>query len=382
MKIFNLPDLGEGLTEAEVHEWHVKEGDTVKADQLMVSMETAKAVVEVPAPREGTIAKLYGKVGDIIRTDAPLVEFTDGDEADAGSVVGNMSGEETTVLSESATGITPTKRNNSRKKVLPALRALAKRLNVDINAVTGSGPEGKITKEDIEAAASGSPATAGKTVSTRSYFSDGEPLRGVRRIMSQAMRESFDSVCAVTICDDADLHAWSDGNDITARVIRALCAACQAEPSLNSWFDGASESRKVFNTVNLGLALDSKDGLFVPVITDAQSQSRDDLRATINRFKEQVADRSIDQKELQGASITLSNFGSFAGRYANPVVVPPTVSIIGTGRIRHEAIALDSGKIESHRVMPLSVTFDHRSVTGGEATRFLAAMISDLQQAE
>lgn len=374
MKIFNLPDLGEGLTEAEIHEWHVKEGDTVEADQLLASMETAKAVVDVPAPRAGTIAKLYGKVGDIIYTDGPLVEFTDGDEDDAGSVVGNMTHQESSVLEGAATGIVRDKqRTRGKNKILPAIRNLAKRLDVDLSGLTGTGPHGKITKEDVERAAND------KTMPP--IFDDGEAIKGVRRTMAQIMKQSHHDVAAVTIVDDADLHAWPKGSDITARVVRAVCFACQQEPSLNAWYHDKSMSRKLHQVVHLGLALDSKDGLFVPVIKEAQSQSGTALRETINRFKQEVSDRSIAQDELQGATITLSNFGSFAGRYANPVIVQPMVAIVGTGRIREE-VAANQGNIEIHKIMPLSLTFDHRAVTGGEATRFLAAMIEDLKLAE
>lgn len=373
MKIFKLPDLGEGLTEAEIHEWHVKVGDEVKTDQLMVSMETAKAVVDVPAPCTGKIVKLFGEEGDIIDTDAPLVEFEgDIESEDAGSVVGKVDHVAATVVEENAMGVTPASTVSQSISALPAVKALARRLNVDLSSINGTGNEGRITKDDVKAAADK------KTTQAPEGY---EPLRSIRRTMAQSMSKSHVEIVPVTIFDDADLHAWPTGTDITARVIRAVVKACNEEPALNAWYDTASISRKIANTVNLGIAMDSDDGLFVPVIHDAGAKNASEWRETIERFKREVKDRSIATSELQGASITLSNFGTFAGRYATPIIVPPAVAIIGTGRIRTEAVATEQ-EITSHKVMPLSLTFDHRGVTGGEATRFLRAMIIDLQLAD
>lgn len=373
MKIFNLPDLGEGLADAEIREWYIKAGDTVKKDQPIVSMETAKAVVDVPSPRDGTIAKLHGDAGSIIDTGAALVEFTDGDEETsntdnkAATVVGAIEVGDT-VIQESATGVNPSSRSGNTTKALPAARALAKKLGVNLDTVSGTGPNGLITVKDIEN--SGGPSTStvasGKAAAPEGY----EGLRGVRRTMATAMSASHAEVVPVTIHDDVDISHWEKGTDISLRLIKALIAGCQAEPSLNAWYDGKSNSRKLFDTVNLGIALDSAEGLFVPVIKDIQNISDDDIRSTINRFKTEVADRSIAPDELQGNTITLSNFGVFAGRYASPIITPPTVAILGVGRIYN---------IGEQRFIPFSLTFDHRAATGGEATRFLAQVMEKLQ---
>lgn len=374
MKTFLLPDLGEGLTEAEIHEWHVKEGDAIKTDQLMVSVETAKAVVDVPSPRDGTIAKLHGKAGDIIKVGRPLVEFTDGDEknshtSDKGTVAGKiMVGD--TILNEAPMGVTPSDRTNSATiKAIPAVRTLAKQLNVDLSTITGTGPQQQITIEDVKRASQ---------QTTTSTLVNGEPLRGVRRTMAQTMAKSHAEVVAVTIVDDADLNNWSPDTDITLRVIRAITRACSTEPALNAWYDGQQMVRQLHQHVNLGLAIDSSDGLFVPVIKNAQELQPSEIRTIINQYKEQTRNRTLPPENFRDGTITLSNFGNFAGRYANPVVVPPTVAIIGAGRIRDEVVA-EKGSIEIHRILPISLTFDHRAATGGEASRFLAALIADLQ---
>lgn len=374
MKTFLLPDLGEGLAEAEIHEWFVREGDEIKTDQLMVSVETAKAVVDVPAPRSGTIAKLYGKAGDIIKVGEPLVEFTDGEDkpqksADKGTVAGKIVVGDT-ILEEDPMGVT-TQQNSgaSRVKAIPAVRALAKQLNVDLTTITGTGAQQQITLEDVKRAnqqSSGIPAI------------DGEPLRGVRRTMAQTMAKAHAEIVSVTIVDDADIHNWAPDTDITLRVIRSVIRACHTEPALNAWYDGQNMVRQLHNQVNLGLAVDSADGLFVPVIKNAQELSPLELRTRINQLKDETKNRTLPPEMFKDCTITLSNFGNFAGRYANPVVVPPTVAIIGAGRIRDEVVAAN-GSVEIHRIIPISVTFDHRAATGGEATRFLAAMLKDLQ---
>ncbi|WP_131783048.1 dihydrolipoamide acetyltransferase family protein [Legionella gresilensis] len=370
MNIFNLPDLGEGLPDAEIHEWFVKEGDTVKADQPLVSMETAKAVVDVPCPQDGVIAKLYGKPGDVLKTGTPLVAFeaTAAAKADKGTVVGNL--EESHDVSEDNFTIGASKTNTTRAKATPTVRMLAKKLSVNLATLLGSGEHGMITREDVERAAS-----------NQTQLPEGfEALRGVRRTMLNSMIQSHRDVVPVTIFDEADIHAWTSESDITVRLIAALTEACQLEPALNAWFDTLHNARKCFKEMHLGLAMDTEDGLFVPVIHQANTLSATELRKQIDEYKETVRERSVPADNLKGATITLSNFGKFAGRFASPIIVPPTVAILAVGRL-YEAPVVDNGKVVAHRMLPLSLSFDHRAVTGGEATRFLGAVIKALQQA-
>lgn len=371
MKIFKLPDLGEGLPDAQIREWHVKVGDTVEVDQPLVSMETAKAVVEVPSPWAGEIGELHGNVDDIIDTGASLISFktitsTHAEKQDTGTVVGHIE-RTNAVVPETAQVMERTSTNNI--KATPAVKQLAKQLNIDLAQVTGTGPNNTITAQDVKNATAHTHAKP---------LNDYEQLKGVRRSMMQAMVKSHQEVVPATIVDEADIFAWQGENDITLRIIRAICHACKIEPSLNAWYDSATQSRKVFPDVNLGLAIDSDEGLFVPVIEKAQGNS--ELRNIINTYKTQVKDRSIPTEKLSGATITLSNFGVFAGQFATPVVVPPQVAIIGVGKIRDAAV-VHEGQIAAHRLIPISLTFDHRAVTGGEASRFLYALIQDLKKA-
>ncbi len=380
MKVFNLPDLGEGLTEAEIHEWHVKVGDTVKTDQLMVSMETAKAVVDVPAPFPGRITKLYGESGDIIETGAPLIEF-EGREAeannsptaeDAATVVGNIQTSDS-LLEEKPTGITPKPTTASnRVKAVPAVRALAKKRGVDINAITPTGPNGQMTAQDVENAS---------TAATKAPEALGQPMKkiqGMRRTMAHVMAHSNTNVCPVALTDDADIEHWPKGEDLTVRLISAVVAAAQIEPALNAHYHHASCSRALLNSVNIAVAVDTPEGLMAPVIQEAQKLSKEALRDVINQFKTHATERTFPPEVFRDATITLSNFGIFAGRYANPIVVEPTVAILGVGRFRNTVVPVEGG-FESHRILPLSLTFDHRAVTGGEASRFLKAIIDSLQ---
>ncbi|SRR5579883_177626 len=369
MSIFNLPDLGEGLAEAEIHEWHVKVGDVVKVDQPMVSVETAKAVVEVPAPQAGKVVKLFGKAGDIIQTHAPLIEFEGeaGAVKDKGTVVGSLE-ESNAVMDDGDMIIGSANPTTTTIKAMPAVRALAKQLNVDLNFVKGTGANGQITIDDVKKA----------TSAPKKMHENFEVLHGVRRAMAAAMTHSHQEVVPVTIIDDADITDLPAGSDITVRLIQAMINGAKAEPSLNAWYEGKSMERCLLPEVNLGLAVDTPEGLFVPVIKNAEKKSPQELRDAVNNFKKTVKDRTVPPSELQGATITLSNFGMIAGRYATPIIVPPMVAILGCGKLRDTVVAKD-GKMVIRRILPLSLTFDHRAVTGGEATRFLAEVIKSLE---
>ncbi len=449
-KTFYLPDLGEGLPDATIVEWVVKIGDIIKLDEPLVSMETAKAVVDVPSPFSGKVIKLHGENGDIIETghalveielDASLPQRADAEDtghshgappaakaapvepekaapkteakaeasADAGTVVGAMqSSDRVHVESVSSAG---------GAKAMPAVRAVAKKLGVDLSRVKATGPDGTVTMKDVKDAAAnpqsqrpangagdGRPAraqasqefqssaarqedqrstlsAAGKPMRTSPQGSAamGQPeqLKGVRRNMARVMADAHARVVPTTLCDDADIHAWRAGNDITVRLVRSIVKACQTVPALNAWFDGDSLTRTLHPHVDIGIAVDTDDGLFVPALRNADVLDPVALRAAVNRLRDAVMNRSLPASELSGYTISLSNFGVFAGRYATPVVVPPTVAIIAAGKGRHQMTPVMGG-FESHKVIPLSLTFDHRAATGGEAARFLKAMLDDL----
>lgn len=445
---FRLPDLGEGLPDATVVEWHVPIGGTVGLDDPLVSMETAKAVVDVPSPFSGKLVSVAGDAGAVVITGSVLATFEIDPNAaqrseavgmpahhgagahdakpeiknqksaeeprlgepeadtetveikeDSGTVVGAMVSSDS-VHTEQAVSV-------GGVKAMPAVRALARKLRVDLSRVRGTGADGLITLKDVQSFAdnpSAAPAApvaapapsaaadrtaisaAGKPMRTQPPSKDVQygqptPVAGVRRNMARIMASAHEQVVLTTIVDDADIHGWVGKQDITSRLVRAIVAACKEEPSLNAWFDGEALTRTLHPHVDLGVAVDSPDGLFVPVLRDAQHQTPDGIKKSIKRLREDVMDRSIPAELLKGATISLSNFGKFAGRYATPIVVPPMVAIVGAGKVSHDVVAVMGG-VEVHRRVPLSLSFDHRACTGGEAARFLHALIKDLEAAQ
>lgn len=362
MTTFRLPDLGEGLREAEIVTWQVSEGDHVVADQPLVSVETEKAVVEIPSPQSGRITKLHGQAGDIVLVGHPLVEYDGSDQEQSETVVGELPHEETQPAS-SVPGSAST-----RPKAAPAVRKLARDQGVDLAGVAGSGVDGTITLEDVKRAASpGEGAGAG------------ERLRGPRRAMALAMQKAGAEVVPATLTSSADVTGWSDDHDVTVQLISALVAGCDAAPALNTWFHSASLSVLRHNEVHVGVAMDTDEGLFVPVIRNAGGLSTTELRNTVNKLKEQVVARRILRDCLTGQTITLSNFGTLAGQYASLVIMPPQVAILGAGQISEQMVPV-KGKPAIRSILPLSLTFDHRAVTGGEAAKFMKAVTDNIEK--
>jgi len=465
VQIFTLPDLGEGLPDAEIVRWLVSEGDDLTLDQPMVEMETAKAVVEVPSPFTAKVAKLHGQAGDVIDVGAPLVTFGSGvsanqtaqpsvveqddKPADAATVVGSVQvGNQIVTESASAvikalakklkvdlaqvigtgkngdisqadvkqakkegkligskltakvsTLVVSRNVNNSHTnnenpldfKASPAVRAHAHRAGVALSSCVATGKKGTITKSDIDLALNNhgsqqsvplptSAPIVSKTGGLPTVQVSVEPqtVRGVRRAMAMGMAKAHATVVPTTLMEDADITSWPK-QDSLARYVRALVFAAKIEPALNAWFDGEKFERLIHPNVHVGIAIDSPDGLYVPVVHNADTKDATQVRARVQELREKIESKGLKQEDQQGATVTLSNFGSIAGRYGTPVVSPPQVAILGTGRFRNE-LKLTAKGIENRKMLPLSLTFDHRACTGGEAARFLAAVIEDLQK--
>jgi 2-oxoisovalerate dehydrogenase E2 component (dihydrolipoyl transacylase) len=367
MPIFNLPDLGEGLQEAEIVAWHVAPGEHVVADQPLVSVETDKAVVEIPSPHAGRIAKIFGKPGERRRIGAPLVEFEDAGRAQTETMVGEIP-EAAPQKEKPAVERVPAG-ESARIAASPAVRALARELGVDLARAVPTGPGGTVTKADLERAVAAVPAGG----------SGFEPLRGVRRTMADNMARAHAEVVPATVTDEALIDHWPEAPDVTMRLLQAVIAACAGEPALNAWYDGKAKARRLHKSVNLGIAVDSPDGLFVPVIRDAAALSPAEVKSKLAALIEGVRSRSLAPADFREATITLSNFGGIGGIHAALVVLPPQVAIVGAGRILSRVLPSADG-LKARRVIPLSLTFDHRAVTGGEAARFLALMIRALER--
>ena len=349
MNIFKLPDLGEGLQDAEIVAWHVSLGDHVVQDQPLVSVETAKAVVEIPSPQSGTVTKIFAEQGDVVEIGTNLIEF-DGETAmDKGAIVGEL----------------PT--SNKPSPATPAIRRLAKELGVDLSSTKGTGPGDSVTAEDVQREAKISRENV--TV---------ERLTGVRRAMAKSMSEAGAQVVPATVTDAAVIEHWPDDADITIRLAQAIVKGVQTEPGLNAWYYPNRRERWIFEDINLGLAIDTKDGLFAPVLRNVGSRTAEDLRIGLQKLRRDVEVRGIPPEELRGQTISLSNFGMISGQYAALVIVPPQVAILGAGRISSR-VKINGNQAIEQRILPLSLTFDHRVVTGGEAARFLAAVMESLE---
>ena len=387
MRYFKLPDLGEGLIEADIVEWHVKAGDTVATDQLMLAVETAKAIVEIPSPQMGIIEHTFGEIGDTVHIGEPLVEYQG--ENDSVSVVGNLSAQSLNAHPQETEGkkssveqkkdtfsignrnvrdALPTESVQSAQ-ASPSVRGLAKRLGVDIEQIKGSAQGGRISSDDVENAAR-----------LDQQLGQSEKLTGVRKTMAKVMEKSHLQVVPVSLFGDAVISAnfAENPSDITIMMAQAIAYACRKEPALNCWFDGDNMSRRLLDFVDLGIAVDTEQGLFVPVLRQVQARDEKDLSQGLQALKQAVIKRNIPPSEMTGASIILSNYGSIRiqsadgevranpCRYGTPIVVPPMVAIVGIGAV-----------YEGNR-LPISITFDHRCVTGGEATRFMGYLVEYL----
>ena len=414
MREFKLPDLGEGLTEAEIVEWHVAANDDIKLNQPLLSVETDKAVVEVPSPVTGRVISLHGEAGDVIPvgdvlarfelpgSDAPSSEDAPGREDvssspehdgapapqadgkdDAPGVVGKLPA--SALVMSDTTGSAAAAPGKQRVKAAPSVRALARELGVDLTQVEGSGPGGRITAKDVASAAEAglgrraSRPQSGEAGSTPASATD-EKLSGPRRAMFHSMSASHSEVALCTVMDDADIHDWESPRDFTPRLIRAMVAGARAEPRLNGTFSAETGVLSMSEDVHMGLAMETPHGLIVATIFNAGNLSLDEVREEVARLKKAGADRTLKPEEVRGYTITLSNIAGGSSRYATPLMVPPTVGILGSGAAREEVVAVN-GEIAIRRMLPLSLTFDHRCVAGADASRFLGAVVADLKLA-
>jgi len=366
VKLFNLPDLGEGLPEAIIREWYVKEGDAIELDQPMVAMETAKALVDVPAPFSGTVEKCFGNVGDTIQTGQPLIGF-EGDtqtREDSGTVVGEIQTSEVRIEDHVIAAQTT-------HHITPAVAALAKRLNVDVNQIK---KQGRITAQDVRAHAGPTPTTP----TTTALPQQAVKLSPIQQAMLLSMTKSHHETVPVSLADVADISHWKNKKEVTIRTIRAMQHAIEKVPILNSTLYADHMAYVAHSAFHLGLAIDTPHGLTVPVIRDVATLTDEQLREQILAYKQQAHDKTIKQDDLRGATMVLSNYGAIAGRFANPILLPPAVAIIGVGR-HYQQCQQTENQITAHTLLPISATGDHRLITGGDLARFLQAMIHSFQ---
>ena len=385
---FRLPDLGEGMAEAEIVRWEVAVGDHIARDQVVVILQTDKAEVELPAPSAGTVTALGGEQGDVLEVGAVLFEF-DGDGAPSApppqpaSMDRTQRGELTPVRSGAD-------RSPARALAAPPVRKLAKDLGVELDQVAGSGPGGRITAEDVRAAASGAPATASAPAGEGERR---EALRGIPRAMARNMAEAWRTVPHISLFDEIDARPLLDAYraerervgagllTLTAFFVRAVVRALAEYPILNASLDEDAVEIVYHDAVHVGIAVNSDAGLVVPVVHDAQSRALADLGTEIVRLTEAARAGGLAPELLRGATFTVTNFGTEGGRFATPIIRPPQVAILGTGAIRTRPVVEDDHVVAAP-TLPLSLSADHRVVDGHDATAFLEDFARRLTEPE
>jgi pyruvate dehydrogenase E2 component (dihydrolipoamide acetyltransferase) len=405
---FKFPDIGEGLTEGEIVRWLVKEGEEVKEGQPLVEVETDKALAEIPSPRTGVILKILAKEKEVVKVGQVIVVIGEKGEAVAAppprpksvGVVGELeeAPEEAPAAAAKAEPVKPAP-VSEHALATPSVRALARELGVDINQVPGTGPEGRVLEKDVRQFAEGKakPAEEVKGVKkARKYDLYGSveriPLRGVRRSIAKAMVKSKYTAPHVTAMDEADVtELWkirekekkvAEGKGIKLTIlpflIKSVIGGLIEHPFLNATLDDENEEIILKKYFNIGLATDTPEGLMVPVIKNAKQKSIFELAQESAQLAEKARNRTIDLADLKGGTFTITNYGAVRGTYGTPIINYPEVAILGVGRIQEMPVARD-GKVVIRKVLPLSISFDHRVVDGAEAARFLNTLISLLE---
>lgn len=440
---FLLPDVGEGLESADLIEWKVSVGDKVESQQIIAMVETAKALTEICSPRDGVIAKLHGKPGETIKIHAVFVTFEGGsgsapepkksengkaekqplavlrnndpeksddrtvDHTDAGTVVGSLSGADYSAV-------------EGKVRAAPAVRRMARDMGVDIENVRGTGIGGRVTLRDVESAGNGAkpastpssrrppkldlqdfpastPARAGPAPSRQTTnIPAGQdvlrtPFKGVRRVIADRLSQSVRTAVHFTVMDEADISELDNfrkrligatGEKLTYLpfVAAAVCMALR-EPEyqrMNSTVDDPNQEIITHRSVHLGIATDTESGLMVPVIRDAGAMGVVQLSRQIGTIAAAARSRTIAREDLAGSTFTISNVGSLAGRFATPIINYPEVGILAVGRAR-DGVVVRSKMIGVGKLLPLSLSCDHRVVDGGLAALLLARIIELLQ---
>ncbi len=349
---FKLPDLGEGLTEGEVARWLVAEGDEVAEDQPLVEIQTDKTTVEIPSPAAGKVARIFVAEGEIAPVGAVLVVIGDGDvqRTEPGSSATNQVRES---LPE----------QTDRVQATPLVRKIAAELGVDLAAVTGTGPGGRITEDDVRGA--GSPREGRR-----------EPVRGVRRQIVEHLARAHREIPAVTFVEECDFTNV-DLKLLLPTVLSATAACLQEFPELNARLEG--DEIVFLDRYDLGIAVQTEQGLLVPVVRDCDSRTVDQLRADVDALAEKARTGTLDAAELRGSTFTVTSAGKLGGLLVTPIVNHPEVGILGVHRIAPRPVVRD-GEIVVRSVGNVSVTFDHRVVDGARAAEFTLAVIARLQQ--
>jgi pyruvate dehydrogenase E2 component (dihydrolipoamide acetyltransferase) len=425
---FRFPDVGEGITEGEIVRWLVTVGEAVRADQPLAEIETDKAVVEIPAPRTGTILRLAVAEGETIQVGEILVVIGEEGAVEAKSQAAapvtsessdRVDGAAASVsvvgaLQESSTVLPPPPelidtpvppRDPRRILAIPSVRKLARDLDVDLVQVTPTGPRGRIRREDVVQAASTHP-TEDEPLRDEPVAAPGlagceerdeygtvtlQPLPALRRTIAHAMEHAARTAVPISTTDEADVTELvclrQRGRDAAAEqgihvtllpfIMKAVVAALQQHPVLNATLDDALRHLTLKYYYHLGIATDTPEGLIVPVVRDVEQKSILTLAAEVQRLAELARERRVAPADLRGGTFTISNYGAIGGLFATPMLHLPQVAILGVGKQVQKPV-IHEGEVAVRTMLPLSLTFDHRAMDGAHAQRFLNELIAYL----
>ncbi|MFZ4741146.1 MAG: dihydrolipoamide acetyltransferase family protein [Bacteroidales bacterium] len=405
--IFNFPDIGEGLDEGTIVEWYVAKGQQIKSGDSLVKMETDKVVADIPSPKSGTITAIYGKVGETIHVGNALVEIeiegvsgaaaveeakvTEAVKEEGAGVVGTLeiAGNNAYMpASDEGTSETKEESQKSTKKVLatPVARAMAKDLGVNIDLVKGTGPAARVMKEDILSYLQKNTVTSSKL---NTVVADGErvelkPLSQLRKTIARNMIQSKHNAAHMTVFDEVEVSELVRVREkykskflekqvklsYLPFVLKATALALKKFKALNAQMDLDNNQMIYKNYYNIGIAVDTEDGLIVPVIKDVDKLSIFQIAQKINEISEKTRKREITMEDMKDGTFTITSFGSIGGQFAVPVINYPQAAILGIGRILKKPVVKDDAVVPGI-IMPLSLSVDHRIVDGGETARFV-----------
>ncbi len=384
---FRLPDLGEGIAEAEIRSWLVGEGEQIKEHQPVVEVETDKALVELPSPRAGRVVSLDSPAGSLVRVGDILLTIECSEPSDerppSYGIVGVLpEAEEPGATEEPLTPVSESKKM-SEIRAMPSVRVLARELNVALEGLKGTGPGGLITAEDVRVV-----IKVGQNESVaRSPMGNDQrlPQGGIRRVIARKLLQSQEKTAFVTNMDEFDVtrlwnlkqreepHLLEQELPLTFLpfFMKAAQHALLEFPRFNARLDDENETLILEPDCHMGIAVDTAEGLMVPVVRDIGRKSIVDLAAELQDLSVRSHQRRIALQDLQGSTFTLTNFGSYGGYFATPIINYPNVAILGCGRISQRPWVVD-GELAVRYILPLSLTFDHRASDGAEACRFLS----------
>jgi pyruvate dehydrogenase E2 component (dihydrolipoamide acetyltransferase) len=361
---FKLPDLGEGLTEGEVARWLVAEGQEVAEDEPLVEIQTDKTTVEIPSPAAGKVARILVAEGQVVPVGTVLVVIGDSPDEVAPSANDLVRvRKEAVAIPRAAQGGT----RATKPQATPLVRRIARELGVDIDSVVGTGPNGRVTEGDVRAAPGATAAEAGQRR---------EPLRGVRRLIAEHMALAHREIPPVTWVEECDFEAV-DLKLLVPTVLKACALSLQEYPELNARLEG--DEIVYLERYDLGVAVQTEQGLVVPVVRGCGSRPVEELAADLDRLTGAARGGTLQPDELRGSTFTVTSAGKLAGLFHTPIVNHPEVAILGIGRIAPRPVVRD-GEVVVRRTGTIAVTFDHRVVDGARAAAFGLAVIARLEE--